>query len=80
VLPEWVQALGQAQQQLQLMGKDGSVLSKDTTSLKFVFQLSKRSASVYPHEFGFQQAFNRIASHIHGTTPPSSMKQCSRIV
>jgi hypothetical protein len=57
------------------MGKNGRLLGKNTTPLQLLLKVVKCSAAIPLHEFCFEEAFNSISSHIHGTTPSSSVKQ-----
>jgi hypothetical protein len=80
VLSELLKALGQAQEHLKLMGKNGRLLAKDTTPLQFVLKVAECPAAIPLHEFSFEEAFNGIADHIHGATPSSSVEQSMCIV
>jgi hypothetical protein len=63
-----------------MVGKNGRMLSQSTTPLEFVLQFTKGPAAIHLHEFGFEQAFNRVPSHIHRTTPPPGVEQCAGIL
>jgi len=67
MLSELIETLSQAQERLQMMGKDCRVFSKDTAPLEFVLKVAKRPAAVHLHEWCFEEAFNGIPGHIHRT-------------
>ena len=80
VLSELTKALSQAQKQLKMMGKNGRRLGKDTAPLQLVLKVMECSTAIPLHEFCFEQTFNGISSHIHGTTPASGVKQSTGII
>jgi hypothetical protein len=80
VVSELIQALGQVQEQLQMMGKNGRMLGKDTPPLQLVLKFAECPAAIPLHEFGFEEAFNGISSHIHCAAPSPSVKQSACIV
>jgi hypothetical protein len=80
VLSQLIKALGQAQEQLQMMGKNGRMLAKGTTPLQFVLKFAECPAAIDLHEFGFEEAFHGIAGHIHCPAPSSSVEQGTCIV
>ena len=47
VLSELIKALGQAQEQLKMMGKNGRLLSEDPTPLQLIFKVTECSAAIY---------------------------------
>jgi hypothetical protein len=75
VLSQLVEALGQAQEYLQMMRKDSRMLGKDTALLEFIFKGTQCPTTVHSHKLGFEEAFNSISSHIHRTTPPPGVEQ-----
>jgi len=80
VLSELIKALGQTQEQLKMMGKNGRLLSEDPTPLQLIFKVTECSAAIYLHEFCLEEAFNGISSHLHGTTPSPSVEQDACII
>ena len=63
-----------------MMGKHSRLLGKDITPLQLVLEITKCSTAIPLHKFCFEEAFNSITSHIHGTTPSSSVEQSSCII
>jgi len=63
-----------------MMGKDGRRLNQHPTPLQLVFKVAERAAAIHLHEFGFEETFNGISSHIHGTAPSPSIEEGACIV
>ncbi len=73
MLSELIEALGQAKEQLRMMGKNGRMVGKSTTPLKLVLKFVECPATIHLHEFCFEEAFNGISGHIHRTAPSPSV-------
>jgi hypothetical protein len=80
VLSKLIKALGEAQEQLKPMGKNGRMLSKDATPLQLVLKVAQCPAAIYLHEFGFEKTFNGVSSHIHGAAPSPGVQEGAGIV
>jgi hypothetical protein len=63
-----------------MMGKNSRMLGKDIPPLQLVLKFMECPAAIPLHEFGFEEAFNRISSHIHRTAPSPSVEQSACIV
>jgi hypothetical protein len=80
MLSELSKALGQAQEQLKLMGKNGRILGKGTAPLQLVLKFAECPAALHLHEFSFEEAFNSVSGHIHRTAPSPSVQEGAGIV
>jgi len=80
VLSQLIKTLRQAQEQLKLMGKNRRMFGKDPAPLQLVLKIAECPAAIPLHEFGFEEAFNSISGHIHGTAPSSSVQEGTGIV